>query len=126
MDAAETFPQDGRLWPWLWPSVSEPVSDLAESLRRELRRLYPSLHEVPYPVWQGLGFHGPSGYVFGVFLRAGHLELSFDRGAELEDPGQWLLGGGQRVRFLKFFGPADLRLQPWRDLTRRAFERWGS
>jgi hypothetical protein len=51
---------------------------------------------------------------------SGHVNLGFNRGAELVDPAGMLVGSGARIRHVRIGSPADLRSAPLRSLVRAA------
>jgi hypothetical protein len=55
-----------------------------------------------------------------IVLYTRHVNLGFNRGAELEDPKGLLIGSGKIMRHLKVESPADLKQRHFRDFIRAA------
>lgn len=63
------------------------VRKIAEEVRFLVRHVVPTATEKAYPGRHGIGFRDPlAGQVFGLFPKADHVRLFFERGAELDDP----------------------------------------
>ncbi len=76
-------------------------AELAAWVRDLVLRADPDLVERVYTGWRGLGYRHPeAGYVFGIFPRAGRVELLFEHGAALADPEGALRGERSQTRVL--------------------------
>jgi hypothetical protein len=77
----ETTPED------ILKPCCPAVRKIAEEVRFLVRHVVPTATEKAYPGWRGIGFRDPqAGYVFGLFPKADHVRLFFERGAEFVDP----------------------------------------
>ncbi len=81
---------------------TDEVAELTKELRRLLLGARPELSERVRAGWHSLNYHHPdAGYVCGLFPRAAHVDLVFERGALLPDPERRLHGTGRTVRTLR-------------------------
>jgi hypothetical protein len=89
------------------------VRDLALQLRGMISDEVPELTERVYPGWHGIGFRHPdAGYVCAIFPKAETVKLSFEHGADLVDPDEFLeFGSRKQVGYVM--------LRPGRALPRR-------
>ena len=81
----------------------ESVADIVLTLREILLTGQPDLAERVRPGWHSVNFHDPAaGFVCALFPLADRVQLVFERGALLPDPGHRLGGTGRQVRPLEF------------------------
>ncbi len=64
-------------------------------------------------------FNGPFSYIKAF---KNHVNFGFWRGAELDDPGGLLHGGGDKMRHIKLSGPEDVQEDQFKALVERAVE----
>jgi hypothetical protein len=77
------------------------IRDLSEQLRDLIKETIPSVEEVAYPVWRGIGYHHPQqGYFCAIFPQKDCVRLSFEHGVDLEDPAGVLEGDGKQIRYI--------------------------
>jgi len=57
----------------------------------------------------GLVFASDKRLFCGIFVRKNHISVEFDRGAEMQDPNNFLEGSGKNRRHLKIFQQEDIK-----------------
>jgi len=79
--------------------------EILVSLRELLLRIAPNAREeIKYG---GLVFLSDKRLFCGIFIRKNHISVEFDRGAEMQDPDNFLEGSGTRRRHLRIFQKED-------------------
>ncbi len=100
------------------------VRDLAVSVRALIEDVYPEVVEVPWPrqnvVGYGVGPKKMSEHFCYVAFHRDHVNLGFNQGAELPDPGRLLGGPGKTLRHAKISAPGDLENPALRELLKAA------
>jgi hypothetical protein len=100
---------------------SPAVRELAEGLRRLIKEAVPEASEAAYPVWHAIGYRHPtSGYFCGIFPQADSVDLAFEYGVLLPDPGGLLIGKGKQVRYVHLSAGDPVPGQPIRDMIEAA------
>jgi hypothetical protein len=100
---------------------SPAVHELAEGLRQVIKEAVPEASEAAYPVWHAIGYRHPSaGYFCGIFPQADSVDLAFEYGVLLPDPGGLLKGKGKQVRYVHLNAGDPVPGQPIRDLIEAA------
>lgn len=100
------------------------VGELALALREMVLTEAPAAAEKTFDgyvlaLWYSLT--GKFGDAFcHIVLYRGHVNLGFNRGAELDDPEGLLLGSGKIIRHVKIEGPNDLKRRYLRKFIRAA------
>lgn len=106
--------------------VSRPddVADTLHATCAALRKAAPDACEhvfATYVVGSLFTFTGKMGGTFcHPVAYANHVNLGFNRGAELDDPDGWLEGTGKLIRHIRIETPAVLRKRPVQKLIRQA------
>jgi hypothetical protein len=81
----------------------------AERLRTVILAAQPQLTERARHGWHSVNYRDPAaGFVCAIFPTADHVQLVFERGAELPDPHGLLTGSGKQVRTLLFATADDV------------------
>jgi hypothetical protein len=104
------------------------ITDLALRTRGLVLEEAPDAVELVYDAYNavaaGYSFTGrPSDAFVHVAAYAHWVNLGFNRGSQLPDPGRLLQGGGRWVRHLRISRPADLAVPPVRAFVREAAAR---
>lgn len=87
--------------------VDEDKGQIVISLRKLVSKIAPSAkEEIKYG---GLVFVSDKRLFCGIFIRKNHISVEFDRGAELQDPDDFLEGSGKKKRHLKIFQQEDIK-----------------
>lgn len=83
---------------------------IVERLDRIIRDVVPGVTAVPKygGTLYTLAPDEKEGQFCGIFPYAEHVQLSFSRGARLDDPGGMLAGGGKHRRHMNFADVADI------------------
>ena len=90
------------------------IAKLFLAARRVVLKAAPDANELVYDAYNAVS----AAYSFSERLKeaflhvaaySGHVNLGFNRGAELPDPSQVLLGSGARIRHIRLENPADLK-----------------
>ncbi len=98
-------------------SYPPPIRELAYRLRKVVLGVADDVNEKANKGWRSISYRHPDvGYFCGIFPFEDHVDLIFEFGALLSDPGDILEGDAQRVRYLRFRDAKDLRVQPLRRL----------
>jgi hypothetical protein len=102
------------------------VGELALRLREMVLTEAPAAAEkafTGYVLALWYSFSGKFGDAFcHIAVYRGHVNLGFNRGAELDDPKGLLLGEGKIIRHLKVWGPDDLKRPHVRKFIRAAIK----
>ena len=77
-------------------SLSELVLKIAPNVKEEIK-------------YGGLVFLSGKRLFCGIFIRKNHISIEFDRGAEMQDPDNFLEGSGATRRHLKIFQKEDIK-----------------
>ena len=129
-EAASRAPQVRKPAPQLIEMLSrydKRIRDLALAVRRVVLEEAPSASEIVfdanYTISDILTFTGrvKESFCF-VTSHTNHVNLVFNRGAELRDPHNLLLGTGTQMRHIQIHGPADLQ-KPLREYIQMAIDR---
>jgi len=89
--------------------VPAAIIGLTHELRAVVLGAHPDLRERVYLGWRGLGFHHPpTGYLAALFPQPQDVLVGFNRGGDLPDPHDRLLGSRRRVRYLRFHPDGEL------------------
>ena len=87
--------------------ADEDKGGIAISLRKLVLEIAPSAKEdIKYG---GLVFVSDERLFCGIFIRKKHISVEFDRGAEMQDPDNFLEGSGKNRRHLKIFQQEDIK-----------------
>jgi hypothetical protein len=102
------------------------VGELALALREMVLEALPSATERIFRVYALVSWYSLSGKMADAFcsivVNSRHVNLMFNRGAELEDPDRLLVGTGKIIRHLKVHRPEDLRKPHLRKFIRAAIK----
>ena len=102
------------------------VGELALALREIVFDEAPGANECVYKSYVVCTTYSLTGRYVDVFCHIAvyprHVNLGFNRGAELEDPDGLLIGSGKIIRHLKVAGPDDLRKPQVRRFIRAAIK----
>lgn len=88
----------------LLSSHSPEVRSLVEALRGAIHRAVPDARETVFGGWRliSYGFDASlKGQFCGIIPHAGHANVQFPQGVQLEDPGGLLRGSGKRSRHIQ-------------------------
>ena len=107
-------------------SLYDPnIAKLFFATRRIVLSAAPEANELIYNAYNAV----TAAYAFSSRLQeafchvaaySGHVNLGFNRGAELSDPAGVLVGSGARIRHIRIGRPADLRAPALQPLLRAA------
>ena len=87
--------------------MSEDKGEIVISLRKLILEIAPDAkQEIKYG---GLVFFIDSRLICGIFVRKNHISVEFTNGAEMQDPENFLEGGGKYRRHLKIFEYDDIK-----------------
>ncbi len=87
----------------------DDVAAAARRLREVILEAHPQLTERVRLGWHSVNYADPAaGFVCAVFPLADHVQLVFERGAQLPDPDGLLGGSGRTVRTLEFRSAAEV------------------
>ena len=87
--------------------MDEDKGETVISLRKLVLEIAPSAkEEIKYG---GLVFVSDKRLFCGIFIRKKHISVEFDRGAEMQDPANFLEGSGKNRRHLKIFQQEDIK-----------------
>ena len=87
--------------------MDEDKGETVISLRKSVLEITPSAkEEIKYG---GLVFASDKRLFCGIFVRKNHISVEFDRGAEMQDPNNFLEGSGKNRRHLKIFQQEDIK-----------------
>jgi hypothetical protein len=102
----------------------DSVLDLALAARRKVRKAAGACSELVYATYAISSVHTYTGKLGGAFIHvavyAKHVNLGFNRGAELEDPAKLLNGTGKLIRHVRLNVASDLQGKAIRDLIAAA------
>ena len=87
--------------------MDEDKGETVISLRKLVLEIAPSAkEEIKYG---GLVFVSDKRLFCGIFVRKNHISVEFDRGAELQDPDDFLEGSGKNRRHIKILQQEDIK-----------------
>jgi hypothetical protein len=87
--------------------MDEDKGETVISLRKSVLEITPSAkEEIKYG---GLVFASDKRLFCGIFVRKNHISVEFDRGAEMQDPNNFLEGSGKNRRHLEIFQQEDIK-----------------
>jgi hypothetical protein len=87
--------------------MDEDKGETVISLRNLVLEIAPSAKEdIKYG---GLVFVSDKRLFCGIFVRKNHISVEFDRGAELQDPDDFLEGSGKNRRHIKILQQEDIK-----------------
>ena len=93
--------------------------EILVSLRELLLRIAPNAkEEIKYG---GLVFLSDKRLFCGIFIRKNHISVEFDRGAEMQDPDNFLEGSGTNRRHLKILQKEDIKNKKAEYYIRQSF-----
>ena len=93
--------------------------EIVSSLRELVLKIAPNAkEEIKYG---GLVFVSDKRLFCGIFIRKNHISVEFDRGAEMQDPDNFLEGSGTRRRHLKIFQKEDIKKKKTEYYIRQSF-----
>jgi len=102
------------------------VGELALGLREMLLEELPAASERIFRAYALVFWYSLTGKMADAFctivVNRAHVNLMFNRGAELEDPGALLVGEGKIIRHLKVKRPEDLKQPHLRKFVRAAIK----
>ena len=108
-----------------------PVRSTMQALRRTVREIAPSAEEITYhsepprsksAMWKIVRYAIDGVNVIGFGTVAGHVDLFFYRGTDLDDKDGLLKGSGKDMRFVPLEKPADAERRQVQSLVRQAFK----
>ncbi|MCK4251990.1 DUF1801 domain-containing protein [candidate division WOR-3 bacterium] len=86
--------------------IDEDKKEIVVSLKKLVSKICPNVkQEIKYG---GLVFVSDRLFC-GIFVRKNHISIEFDRGANMQDPDNFLEGGGKYKRHLKIFQKEDIK-----------------
>lgn len=111
-------------------AFDEDVSAVAVGTLARVRKLVPGSFELVYDAYNALSVGFATGEKLGdCFLHVAsypkHVNLGFNRGAELEDPKGLLVGTGRLIRHVTLSAPDDLDSPDLKRLVRAAAKHHG-
>ena len=81
--------------------------EIVTTLRKLISAISPNAEEeIKYG---GLVFISDKRLFCGIFIRKNHISIEFDRGAEMQNPDNFLEGSGANRRHLKIFQQEDIK-----------------
>jgi len=87
--------------------IDKNKGEIVISLRKLILKIAPSTEEeIKYG---GLVFVSDKKLFCGIFIRKNHISVEFDRGAEMQDPDDFLEGCGKNRRHLKISQQEDIK-----------------
>lgn len=102
------------------------VGELALGLREMVLEALPAATERFFRAYALVFWYSLTGRMPDAFctivVYSGHVNLMFNRGAELEDPEELLVGSGKIIRHLKVRAPEDLKKPHLRKFIRAAIK----
>jgi hypothetical protein len=102
------------------------VGELALALREMILEELPAASERIFRAYALVFWYSLSGKMADAFctivVNRAHVNLMFNRGAELQDPAGLLVGSGKIIRHLKVKRPEDLKLPHLRKFIRAAIK----
>ena len=105
MTVPDDVPADVRA---LLAEHTDEVAELTRRARAVLLAGHPELRERVRRGWHSINYADPdAGFVCALFPLAAHVQLVFERGVLLHDPGGLLVGTGRTVRSLELRDTAD-------------------
>lgn len=102
---------------------SPEVRALVERLRRVVREAAPEATEAAYLGWHAIGYRHPAqGYFCSLFPQSEGVQVVFEFGALLPDPGGLLEGEGKQVRFVSIRSQRAIRPAALKALIKAALD----
>ncbi len=99
--------------------IDSDKGEILISLRELVLKVAPNVkEEIKYG---GLVFVSNKGLFCGIFIRKNHISVEFDRGAEMQDPDNFLEGVGSYRRHLKLFQEEDIKNKKTEYYVRQSF-----
>ena len=93
--------------------------EIIATLRKLVSAVAPNVkEEIKY---SGLVFVSGKRLFCGIFIRKNHMSIEFDRGAEMQDPDNFLEGSGANRRHLKIFQKEDIKNKKAEYYIRQSF-----
>ncbi len=100
--------------------IDEDKGEIVISLRKLVLELAPDAkEEIKYG---GLVFIINDGLFCGIFVRKKHISVEFVKGAEMQDPDNFLEGGGKYRRHLKILQYEDIKNKKVEYYIKQSFE----
>jgi hypothetical protein len=108
--------------------TSEPrAQDLARRLRSLIAAVLPEVVEVPWPSQRvtgyGIGSKKMTEHFCYIAAQRDHVNLGFNQGADLDDPGHLLQGSGKALKHVKIRRPELVERPELRQLLEAAIAR---
>ncbi len=98
-------------------SYPPPIREVAYRLRKVVLEVAVNANEKANKGWRSISYRHPDvGYFCGIFPFEDHVDLIFEFGVLLPDPGEMLKGEARQVRYLRFREVKDIHVQPLRRL----------
>ena len=89
-----------------------PIQSIADELRDVILKTAPGALEKANRGWRSISYRDKQvGYFCGIFPFEEHVDLIFEFGVLLPDPGEILLGDAKQVRYLRFHGLEDVNVK---------------
>ena len=111
--------------------LPSPVRSTMQALRRSVQAIAPSAEEITYQsqpprsksaMWKIARYAVDGVNVIGFGTVAGHVDLFFYYGTDLDDKEGLLKGSGKGMRFVALERPADVDRRQIQRLVRQAFK----
>ena len=100
-----------------------PIRNTVCRLRRIVLEVAPEADEKANAGWRSSSYRSPRmGYFCGIFPFEERVDLIFEFGALLADPEGILEGDARQVRYLRFRGPKEIRVQRVNHFLRAALD----
>ncbi len=107
----------------LMGSYPPPIQETAENLRRIIFEIAPTATEKANKGWRSISYRDSQlGYFCGIFPFQDRVDLIFEFGALLPDPGNLLQGETKQVRYLRFHTPDEIDAEPIKHFLLAALE----
>ena len=110
----------------LMSNRDDSVIEMALAARKAVLKLAKGCSELIYETYcvsDAFSFSGKLGQSFiHIATYAGHVNIGFSRGTELEDPDKLLEGTGNLIRHIRLTSKADLKKDAVKDLLESAVE----
>jgi hypothetical protein len=111
------------------------MNETVEAARRMVKAIAPGAEEIAYHMerprskgmmWKLVRFAAGGADVVGIGTFTNHSAIYFYRGAELDDGGGLLHGGGKQMRFITLRSPGDAERTEVKGMVRKAFKLGGA
>ena len=87
-----------------------PIVSTVDRLRQRIRLVNDDVAEKANHGWRSISYSDPQlGYFCGIFPFENHVDLVFEFGILLDDPGGILQGDSKQTRFLRFHEPGEVQ-----------------